>query len=70
MSELKCKNCGSKNLKMSDEVLLSLPPQYKYVCQDCGNVITSYDWYIEFDKDINNLIIKDGTDKLKEECKN
>lgn len=35
-----CPNCG-KELKMSDMVLMTYPPQYSYSCEDCNYTETS-----------------------------
>ena len=34
---IKCKKCNSNNVKVDfDKVLTSIPAQYEYCCQDCG----------------------------------
>lgn len=37
MSLIKCKKCGSSNVKIDfDAVYTSIPSKYGYKCQDCG----------------------------------
>ena len=76
---IKCKKCNSTNIKVDfDKVLTSIPLQYDYCCQDCGE-----HGYIDCDKvnlnyfdddniqlqqtneDLQNNIIEPPKDEIK-----
>ena len=52
---IKCKKCNSTNIKVDfDKVLTSIPAQYGYCCQDCGEhgYVSSNDVsHVKFDRD-------------------
>lgn len=55
----KCENCGSTNIKVDFKVAYtSLPEQYGYCCQDCGEkgFVTRREVDFIEDKDINDKI--------------
>lgn len=57
MSLIKCKKCGSSNVKVDfDAVYTSIPSKYGYKCQDCGEYgyINCDEVYME-NFDINGL---------------
>ena len=45
-----CEDCKC-DLEDTMEVLTSQPPQYKYVCPQCGRVYTSFKWYANHSKE-------------------
>lgn len=67
----KCENCGSTNIKVDFKVAYtSLPEQYGYCCQDCGEkgFVTRREVDFIEDKDINDKIshmINDGISNIK-----
>ena len=66
----KCENCGSTNIKVDFKVAYtSLPEQYGYCCQDCGEkgFVTRREVDV-IDEDINDKIshmINDGISHIK-----
>ena len=61
MEEIKCRKCGSTNLKLLDQLLLSFPPKYLYECQDCGN----YTRYSIADSMLNGPIVFPDNEDVK-----
>ena len=63
----KCENCGSTNIKVDFKVAYtSLPEQYGYCCQDCGEkgFVTRREVDFIEDKDINDKISHMINDKI------
>lgn len=63
----KCENCGSTNIKVDFKVAYtSLPEQYGYCCQDCGEkgFVTRREVDVIEDEDINDKISHMINDKI------
>lgn len=63
----KCENCGSTNIKVDFKVAYtSLPEQYGYCCQDCGEkgFVTRREVDVIEDEDINDKISDMINDKI------
>lgn len=63
----KCENCGSTNIKVNFKVAYtSLPEQYGYCCQDCGEkgFVTRREVDVIEDEDINDKISDMINDKI------
>jgi uncharacterized OB-fold protein len=63
MSLIKCKKCGSSNVKVDIEtVYTSFPAKYGYKCQDCGEY-----GYINFDEVNMENFDKNGLQNVETE---